>query len=267
MGLGIRLDRAISKLGYASRSQAGELIRRGRVRVDGRLVTDVARRIDVRRSRIQIDNIEPSRGEWTLVALNKPRGVLTTRRDPKHRPTIYDLLEGVPARVIPIGRLDFASTGLLLLTNDTPFANWLTDPVSGVVRTYIVTVRGAMPDDTIGRLFDGIRDRGDRLAASKIDVLKRSGRETHLSVELTEGKNREIRRMMAAVGHEVTRLKRIAFGALRLGDLQPGQWRAVSIADARRAFPHAPIGAAAAEGLGEISPSRAWTMSRGSGAT
>jgi 23S rRNA pseudouridine2605 synthase len=241
VGLGIRLDRAISKLGYASRSQAGALIRSGRVRVDGRLVTDVTRRLDPRRARIQIDNVEPTRHQWTLVALNKPRGVLTTRHDPKRRPTVYDLIADLPTRVVPVGRLDFASTGLLLLTNDTRFANWLTDPATGVVRRYIVTVRGALSDETMVRLLDGIRDRDELLAASKIDMLKRSGRETHLSVELTEGRNREIRRMMASAGHEVTRLKRVAFGGLQLGDLDPGQWRVVPIAAARRAFPNAPL--------------------------
>lgn len=238
---GVPLDRALSKLGYASRSQAGDLIRAGSVAVNGRAVTNPRSRIDLLRDTIRVEGIRRPPSRRILIVLNKPRGVVTTRHDPEGRQTVYDFLADIEARVVPVGRLDFASTGLLLLTNDTRLANWLTDPDSAVVRRYIVTVRGECTDASRLRMTAGIDEGGERLRAVSAHVLKRSQRETHIHVELTEGRNREIRRMMKALGHEVTRLKRIAFGGIELGDLAPGRWRAVSTTEARSAFPGAPI--------------------------
>jgi len=144
-------------------------------------------------------------------------------------------------RVVPIGRLDYASNGLLLFTNDTRLANWLTDPGTKIVRRYVVTVRGELSDEAIRMLEAGVVDRGDTLKAATITLLKRSKRETHAMVELTEGKNREIRRMMQSSGHDVTRLTRVAFGGLELGRLASGKWREVSRQEARSAFPGAPM--------------------------
>jgi 23S rRNA pseudouridine2605 synthase len=167
--------------------------------------------------------------------------VVTTRSDPEGRPTVYTCLEGPEAgdliHLIPIGRLDAATTGLLLLTNDTRLAAWITDPVNAVPRIYLVTVRGELSDATAQRLETGIEDEGEPLFARKVTIRKRSRRETHLILELTEGKNREIRRLLAAVGHEVTRLKRVSFGGLELGDLPPGKWRDVTEQELREAFP------------------------------
>ncbi|HEX3530388.1 MAG TPA: pseudouridine synthase [Thermoanaerobaculia bacterium] len=175
------------------------------------------------------------------ILLHKPRGVVTTRSDPEGRPTVYTCLEGPEAgdliHLIPIGRLDAATTGLLLLTNDTRLAAWITDPVNAVPRIYLVTVRGELSDATAQRLETGIEDEGEPLFARKVTIRKRSRRETHLILELTEGKNREIRRLLAAVGHEVTRLKRVSFGGLELGDLPPGKWRDVTEQELREAFP------------------------------
>jgi 23S rRNA pseudouridine2605 synthase len=140
-----------------------------------------------------------------------------------------------------VGRLDLASTGLLLMTNDTQLADWLTDPATGIVRRYVVSVRGELSDASVTSLTRGVVERGEALKAASIQVLKRSKRETHLIVELTEGKNREIRRMLKAAGNEVTRLKRIAFGPLELGDLAPGKWRRISADEIRAAFPRAPV--------------------------
>ncbi len=127
------------------------------------------------------------------------------------------------------------------MTSDTTLADWLTDPATGIARRYVVTVRGELSDDSAQVLTTGVRDRGETLAAASIDILKRSKRETHLIVELTEGRNREIRRMLKAAGHEVTRLKRIAFGGIELGNLGPGKWRNVSADELRGAFPKAPL--------------------------
>jgi 23S rRNA pseudouridine2605 synthase len=205
------------------------------------VVTDPHVRVHPEGDRIQVSGAAITRARWTFVVLNKPRNVVTSRSDPEGRSTVYDLLADLEPRVVPVGRLDYASSGLLLFTNDTQFANWLTDPRSGIVRRYVVTVRGSLSDNTGRRLEIGLADRREQLGARSVQVLKRSARETHAIVELTEGKNREIRRMMTAVGHEVTRLKRIAFGGLELGDLPTGKWREIPISTARHAFPDAPI--------------------------
>ena len=235
----VALVRALSKLGYSSRSQAYELIRAGQVEVNGRVVTDPAVTVVPGLTRIEIAGIEVERARWRCIALNKPRGVVTSRSDPEGRKTVYDLIADVDARVVPVGRLDLASTGLLLMTNDTHLANWLTDPATGIVRRYVVTVRDELSDAAARALTTGVIDRGEQLKAKSIDIVKRSKRETHVIAELDEGRNREIRRMMKAAGHEVTRLKRIAFGALELGDLAIGTWRDISVDEIRGAFPGA----------------------------
>jgi 23S rRNA pseudouridine2605 synthase len=237
----VALVRALSKLGYSSRSQAYELIRTGRVEVNGRVVTDPAVTVAPGLTRIQVAGVEVDRAPWRCIALNKPRPVVTSRTDPDGRATVYELIADLDARVVPVGRLDLASTGLLLMTNDTQLADWLTSPASGIVRRYVVTVRGELSDISARALMTGITDRGERLKAVSIDILKRSKRETHVLVELDEGRNREIRRMMKAAGHEVSRLKRIAIGGLELGNLSPGAWRDISVDEMRAAFPRAPL--------------------------
>ena len=217
----VRLDRALSKLGIASRSEAKQLIAGGRVRVGGRVVTDPSRLVAPEAANITLDGEPPQRRTWRTIAMNKPRGVVTTRRDPEGRRTVFDVLGDAGKGLVAVGRLDMASTGLLLLTNDTQLANRLTDPAEAVGRRYVVTVRGAVDDAAAKRMMTGI----EGLTAKSVAIRKRSSRETHLLVELAEGKNREIRRMFDALGHEVTRLMRVAFGPIELGTLQPGQWR------------------------------------------
>lgn len=236
----VSLERALSKLGLASRSEARDLIRAGRVAIDGEPETDPLREVIPERIRIEIDGRPAQRAAPLTILLHKPRGVVTTRSDPQGRPTVYGCLEGLDTHVVPIGRLDAATSGLLLLTNDTRFADWVTDPANGVPRIYAVTVRGKLSEETAKSLEEGIEEAGEILAARSVAIRKRSKRETHLIVELTEGKNREIRRMLAAAGHEVTRLKRVSFGGMELGDLEVGKWRVVPIDKLRAAFPGAP---------------------------
>lgn len=220
----VRLDRALSKLGVASRAEARALIASGAVTVAGRVVIDPARLVIPDRSVIAVAGARARRASWRTIALHKTRGTITTRRDPQGRPTVFDALGSIADGMVAVGRLDMASTGLLLLTTDTQLAAQLTDPGAAIVRRYIVTARGRVSDDEVAQMTAGIGD----LAAYDVRVLKRSNRETHLAIELTEGKNREIRRLLAATGHDVSRLLRVAFGGIELGQLKPGEWREVT---------------------------------------
>jgi 23S rRNA pseudouridine2605 synthase len=234
----VSLERALSKLGLASRSEARALILAGRVRVNGRAARDPAARVTPERIAIEIDGTPAARRAATLtIALHKPRGYVTTRSDPEGRKTVYDLLADVPGRVVPVGRLDLATSGLLLFTNDTQFANWLTDPANAIRRVYLVTVEGRIDDTTVAALERGLIIDGERLAAHAVTIRKASGKESHLTITLIEGKNREVRRLLEAVGHPVRGLKRVQFGDVTLSDLPPGKWRPIPDAELRAAFP------------------------------
>jgi 16S rRNA U516 pseudouridylate synthase RsuA-like enzyme len=168
------LNRALSKLGLLSRKLATDAIRAGRVRVDGRIVTDPFHPVVPERARIAIDETVQRRPAWRTLMFHKPRGVVTTRRDPEGRRTIYDVLSDTGVGLVAAGRLDLATSGLLLMTNDTQLANWITDPANAIPRVYLVTIRGEMTTE-----LPGVTSR------------KRSQRETHLIVELRQGRNRE----------------------------------------------------------------------------
>jgi 23S rRNA pseudouridine2605 synthase len=225
------LTRLLSKLRVASRKDAQALIRNGRVRVNGRVALDGAVRVP-RTARITVDDAPIAAVERRVIALNKPRGTVTSRRDPEGRATVFDGIGDAGHGLVAVGRLDRASTGLLILTSDTALAAALTDPANAIVRRYVVTVRGRLDPDVAARLESGMDVVGsdgaaERLTAARVVIRKASNRETHLIVDLHEGRNREIRRLFQAVGHEVTRLHRVAFGTIELGTLQPGQWRPV----------------------------------------
>jgi pseudouridine synthase len=224
----------MSKLGIMSRTQATEAIRAGRVAVNGRLARDPLTTVTPERIRVEVDGIECRRqSEWRMILFHKPRGVVTTRRDPDGRRTIYDVLGRAADGLIPVGRLDLATSGLLLLTNDTRLANRLTDPARAVPRIYLVSVRGEVSPRDLAALRTGIVSRDEQLRPVSIVLRKASGRESHLTVELREGRNRQVRRMFAAIGREVTRLVRVRFGPLELGSLQPGEWREVRAEELR----------------------------------
>lgn len=242
----VPLVRALSKLGALSRSQAGDAIRDGRVRVEGRVVRDQARLVDPARARIDVDGRRHVPPDWRTVLLHKPKGVVTSSRDPEGRPTVFDVLGDAGRGLVAVGRLDLASSGLLLLTTDTHLAAWLTDPAHAIPRSYVVTVRGRVDASALDRLTAGVSDRGETLRAAAAVLLKASGRESHLTVELRQGRNREIRRLFDAIGHEVTRLKRVGFGPLDLGDVPPGAWRDLSREDIGGAFGPQALGAPAA---------------------
>jgi len=233
----VALDRALSKLGLASRAEARRLILDGRVTVDGRVVRRPTTAVVPGRTRISIDGAAPvtSHDARRVVLLHKPRGTVTTRSDPQGRRTVFEVIGEAGRGLIAVGRLDLASTGLLIFTNDTQLANRLTDPARRVRRRYVVTVRGRVTPETARRIEHGMtvpasaRGAGtERLQASSVEIRKASNRETHLLVELVEGRNRELRRLFDAAGHEPTRIHRISFGEYELGDLQPGKWREIS---------------------------------------
>jgi 23S rRNA pseudouridine2605 synthase len=233
----VPLARALSKLGVASRADATRVIEAGRVTVSGRVVKDASYLVNPERTAIAIDGRAVARAARLTILLHKPRGVVTTRSDPEGRPTVYDFIADAGQHLVPVGRLDMASTGLLLFTNDTRLAHWLTDPASAIVRVYLVTVRGSVDDETAAEIERGLLIDGERLSAKRVSIRKRSQRETHLVVELIEGKNREIRKLMQASGHEVTRLARVSFGALELGTLAPGTWRVIDEREIARLWP------------------------------
>jgi 23S rRNA pseudouridine2605 synthase len=213
------------------------LILDGRVTVNGKVYTNPAYRVIPEHASIAIDGAPQPLAAPVTIILHKPRGYVTTRSDPEGRKTVYDLLADLPYRVVPVGRLDLATSGLLILTNDTQFANWLTDPASAIPRVYLVTVAGRATPATVGQLTTGVMFDGERWCVSAATLRKASSRESHLTLTLREGKNREIRRLLTAVGHPVTRLRRVQFGPLELGTLVPGKWRLVSVPELREAFP------------------------------
>ena len=222
----VSLNRALSKLGILSRAQATEAIRAGRVKVDGRVITDPAASVVPKRVRITLDGRRRTGAEWRTILFHKPRGVVTTRRDPEGRRTIYDVIGPPASGLVAVGRLDLATSGVLLLTTDTRLAHRIADPANAVPRVYVVTVRGRVTDEEAAQLD-----------AVSVVVRKASHRETHLTVELRRGRNREVRKLFESIGHEVTRLKRVRFGGLELGNLAPGDWKDLTRTDVEAAFP------------------------------
>jgi 23S rRNA pseudouridine2605 synthase len=233
----VSLARALSKFGVCSRKEAERWIAAGRVAVDGRPVTAPQRRLDPGRALVTVDGLRVGDDtERVVLALHKPAGYITSRLDPGGRPTVYALIAEVDRWVFPVGRLDRDSSGLLLLTNDHRLGQRLTDPAHHVPKTYHVRVDGVPDQAALRALREGV-PLGDGTLSRPAGVTPLGaarGGGAWLEVVLTEGKNRQIRRMCAAVGHEVRELIRVAIGGLGLGELPPGAWRRLSAAEARR---------------------------------
>jgi 23S rRNA pseudouridine2605 synthase len=230
------VDRLLSKLGIASRGTSQEWIRAGRVRINGRVVRDPATWVLWPKDSISVDD-QPIHGlAKRFILFHKPKGVITTHSDEKGRKTIFDVLPADLGYMHAVGRLDQATSGLLLLTNDSVLSSYLTDPAHKVMRTYLVSVRGEFTEMEASEAVVGVIEGGERLQCHTVKIQKSSGRESHLEVVLIQGKNREIRRLFKSLKHEVMRLRRIQYGPFKLEDLPSGAWREVPIEDVRKSL-------------------------------
>lgn len=229
---GAGLARALSKLGFCSRRQAWEAVQLGRVRVNGAVVRDPARHVDWRRDRIEVEGQAVRAEPKVYLMLNKPRGLVTTASDEQGRATALDCLAGANLPFVsPVGRLDKASEGLLLFTNDTAWAARITDPASHLEKTYHAQVDCLADDTLVRRLQEGANADGDVLAAKRVRVLRQGTKNSWLEIVLDEGRNRHIRRLLAAFGVAVLRLVRVAVGPLELGPLVKGASLALTPAE------------------------------------
>ena len=226
-----RLQKIIAHAGFASRREAEEMIRTGRVTVNGRVVTELGTKADGERDHIKVDGKLITRAEpHRYILLYKPKEVMTTVDDPEGRTTVIDLIRGVRERIYPVGRLDYHSEGLVLLTNDGELAYKIAHPRHGSVKTYNVKVRGVPDDRVIDKLRRGITIEGKRTLPCEIGRIKTTGRgddegNSWLEVKLREGRTQQIRKMFQAMGHPVTKLKRVAIGPISDPRLTPGVWR------------------------------------------
>jgi 23S rRNA pseudouridine2605 synthase len=239
----VRLQKILSEAGVASRRTAEQLMREGRVSVNGRTVTELGTKADAERDDIRVDGRRVRAAERKrYLLLNKPRGYVSTRSDPQRRPTIIDLLKGVREYIYPVGRLDFDSEGLLLLTNDGDLAARLTHPSHQVERVYEARVRGIPERRTLERLASGVTIEGRRTAPAKARLLRAfdaaSGSQALIELTLHEGRKHQVRLMCEAVGHPVVRLRRVRIGPISDPDLKPGAFRELTpheVARLRRA--------------------------------
>lgn len=221
----IRLQKHLSACGIASRRKAEELIEAGKVRVNGRIAT-LGDKVDPKRDKVTVrgKNVVAVT-QKVYIMLHKPRGYVTTMSDEFDRKNVADLVKDVGVKVFPVGRLDRDSEGLLIMTNDGELANTITHPSSHVNKTYRVTVGGAVDDDRIKRLCEGVVIDGKKTMPCDVFVIERREDRTVLNFIIQEGRNRQIRKMCDTVGLEVLRLKRIEIAGVKLGGLKPGSWR------------------------------------------
>jgi 23S rRNA pseudouridine2605 synthase len=233
-GPNVGLARAISKLGYCSRAQAAALISAGRVRLNGAVRRNANTPVHLSRDNIAVDGKQIGAAKKIYCMLNKPRGVVTTAADEKGRQTVYDCLHASIPWVAPVGRLDKASEGLLLLTNDSEWAARILAPETHLEKTYHVQIAAVADEPLLEALRRGVREGGDFLRVSRASFLREGQRNSWLEIVLKEGKNRHIRRMLKALGVDVLRLVRVAIGGLPLGDLEKGASRELSAAEKSR---------------------------------
>lgn len=224
----IRLQKFLADAGIASRRASEEIIRAGRVAVNGTVVSELGTRIDGDHDKVALDGKEVRVRRKLYAALHKPKGVICSRQDERGRPTIYDLLPREWSHLHSVGRLDFASEGLIFLTNDGDFSLRLTHPRYGVRKKYVATVEGKVEPATLALFTQGLCHLGDKLKAEKARLISATKAQSVVELELAEGKNREVRRLFESQGIAVKRLQRFQIGKIKLGELRPGKWRTLT---------------------------------------
>jgi 23S rRNA pseudouridine2605 synthase len=225
------LERVLSKAGVGSRVEARGWIRAGRVQVNGAVVRDPDRWVDMERDRVHFDDRPLAAREHVYVVLYKPTGYLTTYKDPEGRPTVYDLVADAGTFLSPVGRLDLRTSGLLLMTNDNQFAERVTNPKSHVPKTYLVKASMVLSDAQLQQLRDGIELSDGPTRPASVTRLRDAAKSTHFEITLTEGRNRQVRRMVEALGGKVLKLVRVKIGPLAIGSLAIGKWRMLTRAE------------------------------------
>jgi 23S rRNA pseudouridine2605 synthase len=233
----VRLQKALAQAGIASRRAAEELIRQGRVSVNGRVITAMGEQVDLQTDRVCVNHVPVSAPQPKIYLLfNKPRHCVTTARDPQGRKTVFDYIPDLGVRLFPVGRLDYDAEGLLLFTNDGPLANRLQHPRYGVPKTYDVAVKGQPDEHALRLLRTGVRLAEGVTAPAEIRIMRFLPQATRLRMVLHQGWNRQIKRMGEAVGHPVLELKRVAYGVLKLGKVAPGSYRLLDPPEVRRLY-------------------------------
>jgi len=235
-----RLQKFLAQAGVASRRAAEQLITDGRVRVNGRIVTELGTKVDSYRDRIDVDGRRVVGQKPAYYVVHKPRGMMTTMKDPEGRPTIASILSKIPERVVPVGRLDFHTSGTLICTNDGEMAEALTRPSGRVPKTYAAKVQGHLEALALQTLRQGVLlDDGYRTKPAEVMVEREEERVSWLKITLHEGKNRQIHRMMEAIGSRVMRLVRMEFARIDHENLRPGEFRALrsdELADLKKRY-------------------------------
>jgi 23S rRNA pseudouridine2605 synthase len=219
------LDRVISQAGIGSRKEARQWIGAGRVAVDGKKIQTPDEWVDPERQRVTLDGKPLRAAKKIYLLLYKPKGYVTTYKDPDGRPTVYDLLKDVPEKVFSAGRLDLNSTGLLIFTNDGEFADRITSPESHVPKTYLVKASILLSDDQLDQLRRGVALADGPTRPAEVKRVRDSGHYTFFEITITEGRNRQVRRMVETLGAKVLKLVRTEIGSIRIGELQIGKYR------------------------------------------
>ncbi len=228
------LERVFSKAGLGSRTEARSWIGAGRVRVNGKVIQNPDYWVDPDHDRVTLDGKPLKQPPKVYLLLYKPKGYVTSHGDPEGRPTVYDLIKGAGTWLSPVGRLDMDTSGLLIMTNDTHFADHVTDPLHKVPKTYQIKAGTLLSDEQIGRLRAGVELNDGPTAPAVVERLRDGPKHTFLEMTITEGRNRQVRRMLEAVDSKVTKLVRTAIGDVRIGDLEVGKWRKLTDDEVRQ---------------------------------
>ena len=228
------LERVLSKAGLGSRTDARKWIGAGRVKVNGKLVQTPDHWVDFERDKVTLDDKPVRPGKKIYLLLYKPKGYITTHQDPEGRPTVYDLIRDAGQWLIPVGRLDLDTSGLLLLTNDTRFAERVTNPDYKIAKTYLVKASTLLSDDQLEQLRNGLVLSDGPTQPAVVKRVRDSAKYTFLEITICEGRNRQVRRMIEAIGSKVLKLVRIEIGGLRIGELQIGKYRELTAEEVRQ---------------------------------